>query len=283
LYVGLVVVLIVSAGIIVNYIYSDFVFRHGGTHPLYEDRYYVPFVPLSTPEPEAVPLVAVVDYDEAGVVYEPEPTPLPTPPPRVMRQEFLDYREYFGNDGIVGRLWIPNTSIDYIVPQTTDNDFYLEHDIRGRRVAAGWVWMCTFADVAAQDQNWVFFGHNTAANHMFHAVRHFLDEDFFHNNRYIYLSTIYADYVFEIFSVYITHISFPYIYPNYNHRYGGWTRYINTFAQRSHFDAGITVTENDRIITLSTCENVRMDYRIALHGRLISETFPHLEDRHDLP
>jgi len=81
---------------------------------------------------------------------------------------------------------VPNTTIDYVIPQTTDNCFYLEHDLRGRRYAPGWVWLCAYA--------------------------------------------------------------------------------------------GIAVSEDDRVITLSTCDNVHIDYRIAVHGRLISETFPHLED-----
>ncbi|MCL2378828.1 MAG: class B sortase [Defluviitaleaceae bacterium] len=282
LYITLAVVLLISAGVIANYIHRDFMFRHGGSHPLLEEPPYEPYVP-TPPTPEPTPTVEVVEHVEPEP-YEPEPTPDPgpTPPPRVMRPEFLDYREQFGNDGIMARLWVPNTSINYLVPQTTDNVFYLYHDIWGRRSAPGWVWLCTFADLYGEDQNLVFFGHNMGRDHMFHAVRNFLREDFFFNNRYIYLSTIYADYVFEVFSVYITHISFPYIYSNYDHRYGGWEHYINAFAERSHFDAGITVSENDRIITLSTCENARRDYRIAVHGRLISETFPHLDSDNEI-
>jgi len=134
------------------------------------------------------------------------------------------------------------------------------------------------ANIHGQDQNLVVYGHNTARNHMFHAVRHFLDYDFFRNNRYIYFSTIYADYVFEVFSVYITHIRFMYILPNYDAMDGGWESWINQFAAMSHHDAGIAVSADDRVITLSTCDNAHIDYRIAVHARLISETFPHLED-----
>jgi len=53
--------------------------------------------------------------------------------------------------------------------------------------------------------------------------------------------------------------------------------YINAFARMSHFDTGVFVSANDRVLTLSTCYNARVDYRIALHARLIIETFPHLE------
>ncbi|MCL2404680.1 MAG: class B sortase [Defluviitaleaceae bacterium] len=289
LYALLAVVLLMSVGFIANYVYNEYMSWHGGSHSQYDIPHYVPYIPTHTPPPVPAPTLVIQDEaTEPDPTPEPEPEPTPdpgpTPPPRIMRQEFLDYREYFGNDGIVGHIYVPGTTIDYIVPQTTDNSFYLYHDIRKRRAAAGWVWLCYRADVYRQDQNMVIFGHNMARNHMLHGVRNFFNEDFFFNNRYIYFRTIYADYVFEVFSVYITHISFPYIYENYHHRYGGWERYINMFVERSHFDAGISVSADDRIITLSTCHrDLRMrDYRYVVHGRLVSETFPHIEGLGDL-
>jgi len=283
LYISLAVVLVISAGFIINHVYSEYVFRHGAGHThaqVPEPDQHIPVQLPSTPSPAPSGGTVVLDAEPAP---PPEPAydPAPTPPPRVQRQEFLDYRAHYGNDGIIGRLRVPNTSIDYIIPQTTDNVFYKYHDIRGRSSIAGWVWLCAYADIHGQDQNLVLFGHNMARNEKFHAIRYFLDPDFFASNRYIYFSTIYADYVFEVFSVYVTHIDWPYIFSNYCHIYGGWAYYIGEFANRSLFDAGIEVSENDRVLTLSTCDNVHIDYRIAVHARLVSETFPHIDD--DLP
>jgi len=267
-----------SAGFIINYIYNDYVFRHGDGHSVASILDPEPYIPLPTPSPTPIPATPTPEPVGPTPAPEPTPDPGPTPVPRVMRQEFLDYRAHYGNDDIIGRMWIPNTTINYLVTQGTDNSFYLYHDIWQRRSAPGWIFLDYLADVHGQDQNMVIFGHNMNRDHMFHSVRRFLNQDFFDNNRYVYFSTIYADYVFEVFSVYITHISWPYIYTNYCHRDGGWEYYINAFANRSRFDAGIEVSANDRVLTLSTCENARRDYRIALHARLISETFPHLED-----
>jgi len=236
------------------------------------DRYFPmpsPPTPVPTPAP-ATPVPATPPPAST-----PEPTP--TPVPRVMRQEFIDHRAHYNNDDIIGHLRVPNTTIDYLVTQGTDNSFYLYHDIRGRRSAPGWVFMCYWADIYDQSQNWVIYGHNMNRDHMFHSVRRFLNEDFFFNNRYIHFSTLYADYVFEVFAIYVTHIRWMYIYPNFDHRDGGWEFYINEFARLSHFDAGIEVSADDRVLTLSTCYNPRRDYRIALHARMVSETFPHLD------
>jgi len=289
LYAVLAVIFLVSAGFIANYIHGEFMFRHGSGHSISHtpeqtpDRYF-PMPSPSTPAPTVAPATPAPVHPAPTPEPTPEPTPDPgpTPPPRVQRQEFIDYRAHYGNESIVGRVWIPNTSINYLVTQGIDNFFYLDYDIHGRRSLEGWIYLCTHVDIHAQDQNMIIFGHNTQRDHMFHAVRRFLNRDFFFNNRYIYFSTIYADYVFEVFSVYVTHVDWPYIYNNYNHLEGGWEYFINAFADRSLFDAGIEVSENDRVLTLSTCDNVHIDYRIAVHARLVSETFPHLDIDHDM-
>ena len=199
----------------------------------------------------------------------------PTPPPRVPRQEFLDWQAYYNNPHIVAHIYIPNTTINYLVAQGTDNAFYLFHDLRGNRYAPGSIFLDYHADLYNPgDDNWVLFGHNMRHNYKFHMMRYWLDQDFFFNNRYIHFNTIYASYVFEIFSAYITHIYWPYINVRY---YEYWDWKIKQFAQMSLFDAGIEVSAADRILTLSTCELSYRHDRIAIHARLISETFPHLE------
>ena len=273
LYAALALVLVISASIIINHIRSDFRYRHGHNVMAYSPEPAEPYIPAPTPEPTLPPTPEPVPTQEYTPEPEPTPDPGPTPPPRVPRQEFLDHRAHYNNDDIVGHLWIPNTTINYLVTQTTDNVFYLYHDIRGRRSLPGWIFLDYLADLRAQDQNLVIYGHNMRNDHKFHSVRRFLNEDFFRNNRYIYFSTIYADYIFEVFSVHIAHIDLPYIENNYY----DWDYWINLFASLSRFDAGIPVSAADRIITLSTCENAYRNHRIVVHGVLISETFPHLE------
>jgi len=227
--------------------------------------------PPPTPEPTPVPAVPVD-------IQEPTPEPTPTPIPRVARQEFLDWRAHYDNDDIIGHIWVPGTTIDYLVAQGTDNDFYLYHDLHGRRYAPGSIFLDYLADIHTPgDQNWVLYGHNMRRNHKFHMMRNFLNQDFFFANRYIHFSTIYADYVFEIFAVYVTHISFYYTWNVFD----DWGWKIQEFKDRSRFDPGITVTGDDRVLTLSTCDTGYRNNRIVMHGVLISETFPHLEGNND--
>ena len=207
--------------------------------------------------------------------YEAEEPYEPANIARAARQGFLDQRAYYNNDDIIGRVWIPGTTIDYLVAQGTDNSFYLYHDLHGNRNTAGAIFLDYLADIYnANDQNWVIYGHNMGRNHKFHMLRNFLDEDFFLANRYIYFSTIYADYVFEVFASYVTHISFNYT----RNVFDDWAGMIQEFMDRSLFDAGITVTEDDRVLTLSTCDHHYRYDRIVVQARLISESVPHAEE-----
>jgi len=280
LYLLFAAILLVSTGVIVNYLYNNFRYAHGAPMTVeatpHVDEEPTPRPtppPTPTPTPTIAPAAIYEDIQEPTPEPEPESTPEPAPAPqhRVPRREILDWRAHYGNDDIIGHLWIPDTTINYLVAQGTDNDFYLYHDLRGRRYQPGSIFLDYLADIHNPgDQNWVLYGHNMRRNHKFHMVSRWLNQDFFFANRYIYFSTIYADYVFEVFSVYITHTSFNYIMNVYD----DWYSKIREFEARSRFDSGITVTEHDRILTLSTCDPGYRNNRIVVHGVLISETFP---------
>jgi len=275
LYGLLILLFVVSAVVISVYLANEFSYQHvqSEADPIPElEDVDVP-TPTSLPIPTQAPAITD-DYEPAPT--EPTPEPGPTLPPRIMRQEFIDLRAFYNNDDIVGRVWIENTTVDYTVAQHAyDNNFYLDHNLRRREYGPGSIFLDYKVDLhAGTDQNMVLYGHNMARNHKFHMVRRFLIEDFFHDTRHINFSTIYADYVFEVFSVYITNWrNWPYIEPNYD----DWDYWISQFAARSRFDPGFTVSGEDRILTLSTCDSSYIDNRIVVHAVLRSVSFPHLD------
>ena len=204
--------------------------------------------------------------EEEALLEEPfEEEPIPV---RVPRQEFLELRESFGNDDIVGRLWIENTNIDYIVVQGVDNQHYLYHDIWGNPSSAGWVFLDYLVDISAEDDNLVLYAHNMPQGIMFHNLRYYTNYDFFSRHRIIHFSTLYKDYVWEIFAFYTADIVFPYTHINFPN---SDTReyWFQRFASASMHDSGIIISEQDRILTLSTCTNTNVDHRYVLQARLV--------------
>ncbi|MCL2673715.1 MAG: class B sortase [Defluviitaleaceae bacterium] len=213
-----------------------------------------------------------IEY-EPPVEYEPEPEPEPeaerVPEPRVMRPEFAALREYYNNDDIIGRLIIPGTTVDYLVVQAEDNEFYLYRDIHGNASSAGWIFLDYDVDLTRDDQNTVIYGHNMNADIKFHSVRHFRNYDFFREHSIIKFNTIYEDTEWEVFAFYVAHISFPYTHINYANE-EQWMYMLERFRQVSIHATDIVLTPEDRILTLSTCTNVDQDTRFVLQARLIS-------------
>jgi len=203
--------------------------------------------------------------------YEPENedyAAIEAPLIRLQNQGVLALRETFGNDDIIGRLWINGTNVDYVVVQGEDNQFYLSHDIWGNASSAGWIFLDYMNDIAGADQNIVLYGHNMAQDIMFHGLRHYADYEFFTANRFVNFSTLYADYTFEVFAFYTAHISFPYTHVNFESG-EAWGHWLQQFAEKSIHESGVNITPYDRIITLSTCTNGNVDERFVLQARLV--------------
>ena len=191
-------------------------------------------------------------------------------PELIIRPEFLQLRETFDNDDIVGHLRIEGTGIDYIVVQASDNVFYLDRDIHGQPSAAGWIFLDYEVDITGNDQNTVIYGHNMITDIMFHSLRYYADYEFFRQHPVVTFNTLYEDMQWEIFAFYEAHIDFPYTLINYESE-AQWEIMLRHFIESSIYDTGIVPETGDRILTLSTCTNVDDDMRLVLQARLVRQ------------
>ena len=110
------------------------------------------YTPTPTPQPTAAPSQQPTPAPSPTVVLPAEPSPKPTPVPTIS-PEFVELIELYGNEDIVGYLNIKGTSVDYIVLQYDDNDFYLHHDINKDADETGWIFLDYENDVLLQDYN----------------------------------------------------------------------------------------------------------------------------------
>ena len=186
-----------------------------------------------------------------------------------VQMDFEKIRADFNNDDIVAHLLIEGTTIDYLVVQADDNDFYVTHDIWRRPTPAGWIFLDYEANIENDDDNWIIYGHNMQRDHMFHSIRRYTDYDFFRNHRIINLTTPFGVYLWEIFSFYSTPINFSYNTVNFTNP-ETLEYMLKHFKRMSRHNAGITVTSEDRILTLSTCTNRDINERYVLHARLVN-------------
>jgi len=231
---------------------------------------------------EITDITDITELTEAPAPQEttggPPAVPHPTEPPikknrNIYRNKFDALRaKYNNNKDIVGLIKIPGTKIYYPVAQSKDNIYYLDRNLYKQLSLAGSIMMDFENDVSRSDPNTVLYGHQMSATSgtMFHALNYYRDENFFNNHRYVIFNTIYEDNVWEVFAFFKTHTSFNYIKVFFKSE----KQFLDLAAEmkrRSIYDTGIEIQSGDRILTLSTCTNIRgePDTRYVLCARMI--------------
>ena len=232
------------------------------------NRRYLEALANNTPQPSTAP-TPVPTAAQPTVTAAPTPTPVPTPTPRVIQPLFADLRAQYGNNDIVGYLKIDGTSIDSLVTQYRDNDFYLTHDINKNPSSAGWIFMDYDNNIAKDDRSTVIYGHNMKSDTMFHALRNWQDKNYYEKHKYITFNTAYDNMDWEVFAFVKTDTDFYYIQTQFPDD-ASFMSVVDGLEQRALYDTGVQVTAQDRILLLSTCTDQTENTRYVLCARLMT-------------
>lgn len=194
--------------------------------------------------------------------------PVITPKPLIVQESFKDL--YEENSDIVGWIQVDNTDIDYPIVQAEDNNFYMDKDFYKEHSYPGSIFLdfrCDFRNMY-KSAHQIIYGHNMKNGTMFQQLTKYQDEEYFKENRYININTLYGNYVFEIFAAYETPISFYYLETEFADK-DDWLEFIKVFQEKSDFETDIELSGDDVVITLSTCTNRHdKNYRYVVHARL---------------
>ena len=103
---------------------------------------------------------------------------------------------------------------------------------------------------------------------MFSDLIKFLDEDFFNQNRYVYVYTDKGIYTYEIFSVYKTDYKYKYIETGFptGEDFVAWAEEMRS---NSKFQRDVQFNSNSRVITLSTCTNALWSDRYCVQAVMV--------------
>ena len=171
------------------------------------------------------------------------------------------------NSDTVAYLKVESTNINYPVVQYSDNDFYLDHSFNKNKNQEGWIFLDYRNNIYSLDNNTIIYGHNRLTGTMFGTLKKLLNKTYQEStNHYIYLTTDNNNYVFEVFSTYITSNESYYLKTTFKDNIE-YLEFLNTLKSRSTYDFNIKLNYNDKIITLSTCSG--SNDRMVVHGKLI--------------
>jgi len=177
-------------------------------------------------------------------------------------------RELAGNGDIVAFISIPGTAIGDMVVHGGDNYHYLRHDAYGAASQAGALFLDYRNAPDFNDPSSIIYGHNMRNGSMFHDLRYFMEQDFFERHPRIALITEQGVMFYEIFSAFSTTVDFDYIQTNFKTP-EDFEGLVDEIVRRSVVDSGITVTRDDRMLILSTCNLSGRDRRFVVAARLI--------------
>ena len=173
------------------------------------------------------------------------------------------------NPDTVGWIKVDGTKVNYPVVQAEDNDYYLSHAFNKRSNAGGWIFADYRVDFKNFGKNTIIYGHNMNNKTMFGSIPNMLYSGYLSNssNYYIKISTPTSNTVWKVFSVYTIEPEVYYLKTNF--RTEPYDKFLNTLKSRSVYDFGIDVTTDDKILTLSTCDNTGTK-RVAVHAKMIN-------------
>ena len=172
------------------------------------------------------------------------------------------------NSDTVGWIQVNGTNINYPFVQTTDNEYYLTHSFNKKTNSSGWVFMDYRNNKTEFDKNTIIYAHGRMNNTMFGTLRKILTNGWVNNtnNHVIKLSTEIENTLWQVFSVYRIPTTNDYIQVKFvNNK--DFLDFGNMLIGRSAFNFNTSITEEDKILTLSTCYND--NEKLVLHAKLI--------------
>lgn len=172
------------------------------------------------------------------------------------------------NPDVVAYLKVNGTGINYPVVIANDNEYYLSHSFDKSLSGAGWIFADYRNRLDGTDKNLIIYGHNRRDDSMFGTLKNVLNKDWYENNdnKYISLNTQQGDITYEVFSVYRIKEEDYYLKTKFNNE--SFVDFANTLKLRSIKNFETELTEDDSILTLSTCANDNR-YRVVLHAKKI--------------
>ena len=186
--------------------------------------------------------------------------------PREVMEELMEQAQEMQETypDAIGWIYVPDTSINYPIMQGEDNDFYLTHGTDGRSLKCGCIELDFRCENRFQNNFNILYGHNMKNGSMFANVCRFKEKSYYDSHPYGWVYTADSVYRLDFFSVAVTDW--------YDEIYNGYrevSEWIPRLKEISRIYENMELTEQDRLVLLSTCSYEFDNARTVLTGRLV--------------
>lgn len=168
-------------------------------------------------------------------------------------EELNKVRNKYNNNDIVGILSNSDDTLNEIVMQSTDNDYYLEHTIYHESNWRGQTFLDYRNDINNSDKL-IIYGHNSNYYNLpFKVLENYYNKSYYDENKYLYLQTNLNKYKYEIFSVYVEVSDWDYYNKMKFNTKDEYYNHILKLKNKSMYDTNVLVNEDDKILIIQTC------------------------------
>lgn len=188
----------------------------------------------------------VINYEEAK-----------DKPPVLKKYEKL----YQKNRKLVGWLKIEGCDIDYPVMQTSNNEYYLDHNYNQDYDKNGSLFLDKDCTPAFPNDNMIIYGHHMKSGKMFGKLNNYSKQDFWEKHPNFTFDTIYETGTYAVMYVFRSkiyaqdEIVFKYYQFIDASSADEFDSNMDAMADMALYDTGVTAVYGDKLITLSTCDN----------------------------
>lgn len=184
------------------------------------------------------------------------------------------------NSDFKGWITIGGTQVDNPIYQTTNNDYYLNHNQLKQKSVYGALYFDYRNKLTEneRDKNLIIYGHEMKNGSMFGSLKKLKSLDFYKQHPTIEFSTLYEKHTYKIYSIFILNAvkedDDGYIYNVYRQNFNNeeefdyWT---DEAFQRSVINTGVDVKYEDDILTLITCSNDFPNARLVVMARRVRD------------
>ena len=181
---------------------------------------------------------------------------------------FVDFETLLSeNPNIVAWIYSEGTVINYPVVQGDDNDEYLHKGLNGKYLRSGTLFVEAHNQRIGMDPNYIIYGHSMKNGSMFGMLLHYKKQSYYADHPVMYYLTPEGDYRIELFAGKVVKTTDPI----YSVKDGSaeFYEHVQTLREKSTFQSDVTISEQDTIVTLSTCSYEFDQARYVLLGKLV--------------
>lgn len=182
------------------------------------------------------------------------------------------------NKEIKAQLIVPNTKVNYPVPQSSNNNsFYLNHN----QYKGSYAWGVPFLDYRVNvksAKNYIMYGHSDDSKSLqLSGVKNYKNLNFYKSTPVIEFNTVYENAKWKVIGFFIEDVSSKnprgaFQYQNYINDPSPekFTNYVDNVLSRSYFTTTVDTTPTDTLMTISTCYSLTSsDFRYVLVARKV--------------